>query len=130
MAGTITTTHRQVGNIRKLAFACVADAADASFPTVVLPPIEGRLLAIETNPGSTAPTDNYDIAITDGEGHDVLQGVGQNRDTTNTERAPIVHTGTSIHPVVDEGDVLTMAITNNAVNSAGLTVILYYALGA
>ncbi len=128
--GTITQAHYTIGNIRKVVFTCTADAANGSFPsTAISIPIEGRLLAIETNPGSTAPTDNYDIAITDAEGLDVLQGAGQNRDTANTEMAAIVFASTSVHPAVDESDTLTLAITNNAVNSATITIVVYYALG-
>jgi hypothetical protein len=129
-AGTITQSYVAVGNIRKVVFTCTADAAAATFPATVLTgKIEGRLIAIETDPGSTAPTDNYDIAITDALGLDVLQGAGQNRDTVTTESAAIVFASTSVNPVVDESDTLTLAITNNAVNSATITIVLYYATG-
>lgn len=129
-AGTITQAHNTTGNIRKITFTCTADAADGSFPSTVLTAkIEGRLIALETDPGSTAPTDNYDIAITNGAGADVLQGLGANRDTANTETAQIVVSGTSLRPTVDESDVLTLSVTNNAVNSATVVIVLYYALG-
>ena len=39
-------------------------------------------------------------------------------------------TGTSINPVVDESDTLTLTIANNAVNSALITITLVYALGS
>lgn len=130
-AGTIAQASNTTGNIRKITFTCTADASDGSFPsTVITTKFEGRLIALETNPGSTAPTDNYDIAITDGEGVDVLQGVGANRDTANSEVAQIVVSGTSLRPVVDETDTLTLAITGNSVNSATVVITLYYALGA
>lgn len=47
----------------------------------------GEVLALVTDPGATAPTDNYDITITDTDGYDVMQGAGANRDTTNMETA-------------------------------------------
>ncbi|MGE0460904.1 MAG: hypothetical protein AB7Q16_06005 [Vicinamibacterales bacterium] len=130
-AGTVTQTHFRVGNIRKVVFACTADAANGSFPaTAISVPIEGRLIQLITDPGATAPTDNYDITLVDGNGLDVLQGVGANRDTAVTEAAAIVFSGTSVHPVVDESDTLTLTIANNIVNSATLTVTLVYALGS
>lgn len=129
-AGTCTQSHQTTGNIRKVTIACTADAADATFPaTVLTAKFEGRLLVLETDPGATAPTDNYDIAITNAAGVDVLQGVGANRDTATTEQAQIVVSGTSLRPTVDETDVLTLAITNNSTNSAVVTLVLYYALG-
>jgi hypothetical protein len=40
-----------------------------------------------TNPGATAPTDNYDIVVNDADGVDVAAGVLANRDTANSEQA-------------------------------------------
>lgn len=54
--------------------------------SVPLPKIHGHDVAITTNPGSPAPTDNYDITLTDEDGLDVLNGKAANRDTANTER--------------------------------------------
>jgi hypothetical protein len=129
MPGTVTTVHNAVGTIRSVVCTCTADAAGATFPATALPSIEGRLLALVTNPGATQPTDNYDITLVDQHGHDVLEGVGANRDTLNTEKVAVVYSGTGTHPVVDEADTLTLTITNNAVNSAVVVVQLYYALG-
>jgi hypothetical protein len=129
-AGTVTQAHSTTGNIRKVVFTCTADAADGSFPaTAITRKVEGRLIQLITDPGTTAPTDNYDITLVDGNGLDVLQGVGANRDTANTESAAIVFSSTSINPVVDESDTLTLTIANNSVNSATITITLVYALG-
>jgi hypothetical protein len=128
MAGSVTlTAHNQLGNIRALRYTCVADAADGSFPATALPKIEGKLLALETNPGATAPTDNYDVTLVDDDGLDVLQGAGANRDTANTEMAAVLFASTSVHPPVDEWQTLTLTIANNAVNSAGIVITIFYA---
>lgn len=127
MAGTITQSHNKLGRIGVFTFTCTADASDGSFPsTTITDPFEGFLLALETNPGSTAPTDNYDVVVNDAEGVDVLQGCGANRDTANSEKAAIVYSGTSVHPAVDKTDTLTLAISGNSVNSAGIVIKLYY----
>lgn len=129
MAGTVTLEHFTGGHIRKVVASCVADASDGSFPATALPAIEGRILALVTNPGATAPQDDYDVALTNQHGYDVLQGLGANRDTANTETAPILFTGTGTHPCVAGSDVLTLAVTGNNVNSAITVVEIYYALG-
>lgn len=126
MAGTVTVTHTKIGAIRKITASCVADAAAATFPDTVLPKFAGTLLHLETNPGATAPTANYDITITDQNAIDVLQGVGANRHTTSSERANIVYSGGLDHPAVAIDDVLTLAIANNAVNSAITVIELVY----
>jgi hypothetical protein len=48
-------------------------------------PYDGALLFFVTDPGATAPTDNYDVAITDNNSVDVLAGKGADRDTSTTE---------------------------------------------
>lgn len=131
MAGTITlTSHKSFGSVRRLLIDWVADAADASVPSLVLPVIEGELLALETNPGATAPTANYDIALNDAEGVDRLHGAGANRHTTTAELAAIVFAGTALHPPVSVDEALTLAVTGNLVNSATGRVIIIYAPGA
>ena len=131
MAGTVVlTAHNEIGNIRSLVYTCAADAADATFPDdTELPKFEGRLLDLVTNPGAVQPQANYDVTVEDQHGHDVLEGVGANRDTANTEKVAIVYSGTGTHPTVDEGDTLTLKLAGNNVNSAVTVVQIYYALG-
>lgn len=130
----VLTAHNKIGNIRSLVYTCTADAAAATFPDTVLPAIEGRLLDLVTNPGATPPTDHYDVTVEDQHGHDVLEGVGADRDgaapgAASTEKVPVVYSGTGTHPTVDEADTLTLKLAGNAVNSAVTVVQLYYALG-
>lgn len=83
------------------------------------------LYAMETNPGSTAPTDDYDIVVNDADGLDILGGVGANRDTANTEKVLPMIGGTAT-PVPIDTTSLVLAITNNAVNAATGTVKLCF----
>lgn len=126
MAGSTSVTHYALGALRRIQIDWTGDAANGSVPNTVLPAFEGEILAIETNPGSTAPTDNYDIALNDAEGLDRLNGAGQNRDTANTESAAVAFTSTSIPIPVDLDDVLTLAISDNSVNSATGRIVIFY----
>lgn len=127
--GTVTVTQARVGNVRKVIAVVVASSSDGSVPDTVLPAFEGALLAIATTPGVTNPTALYDITVVDQYGHDVLEGVGANRSASAAEKVPVVYSGTGTHPPVDEADTLTLKIANNSVNSALVTVALYYRLG-
>jgi len=129
MAGTVTATYKQGDHIHRIEFACTADAEAHTFPDTTLYPIEGWLLALETNPGSTAPTNEYNITLIDAEGHDVLEGVGEDRSESDTQKAVIIYSSTDIHPAVDRNDTLTLKIADNSVNSATTKVILYYMTG-
>lgn len=128
MAGTVTITHTQVGRVGRIKVACVGDASDGTVPATALPPFAGLLVALRTDPGSTAPTANYDITLPDEHAVDRIQGVGANRHTTSSEEVAIVRSGTAIHPPVAFEDVLTYTVANQAVASAiWVTEFIYLA---
>lgn len=127
MAGTVVLAHTKRGPVGVITLTITADAADGSVPdTPLTTKISGRLLALETNPGATAPTANYDLTLVDDDGHDVLEGVGANRHTSTTEKVSIVYSGTAVHPPVAKSDTLTLNVDGNSVNSAGIVAKLYY----
>lgn len=64
------------------------------------------------------------------DGVDLLQGLGMNRDTVQSEEAALVYNGTSIHPYIDESNAASLVIDNHFAASAQMVVDLYYALGA
>lgn len=76
-----------------------------------------RLVTVPAGGGS-APTDNYDIVVNDGDGVDALLGAGANRDTANTEQV-----GASSLGIV-AGSTLTLVVSNAGDTKAG-TVHLY-----
>jgi len=85
-AGTVTTTEVTHTSVKKITIAWTSTAggvADGSTTAA----FDGQLIGLTTIPsgGGTAPSDDYDITVTDADGHDVLLGAGLNRDTANTE---------------------------------------------
>lgn len=126
MAGTVTQSfENQFDNVKIWRITWTADGSDGSVPaTASTVPIVGRLFHATTDPGATAPTDNYDITLVDAEGVDAAQGLLANRDTANTEDAAIVYSGTGTHPRVNSK--LTFTLANNAVNSATGECVVYY----
>lgn len=145
MAGSASTItydnghdHNGVhGSVRKILIDWTSDDTTGAV-TATTGKIVGQLLKVVTDPGTPAPTANYDIAITDEEGVDVLSGLGgtggtapslANRHTSNTE---VVHLWAedSVTNVVPGSqpyvcDVLSVAITN-AGNSKQGQIIIYY----
>ena len=128
-AASITILHYALGNIRRINVAIVASSVDGTITATALPAFQGRLLSLHTNPGATAPTDQYDITLVDGDGLDRLQGVGANRHTTNSEQVAVVYSGTSVSPPVSSDETLTLTFANTSVNSAIIVLNLYYSLG-
>lgn len=86
-AGSVTILEETYGTIKKIAFSWTSGSGDdegtASGQTTKV--YSGKILGLATDPGSPAPTDDYDITVTDEDGMDVLMGGGADRDTTNTE---------------------------------------------
>lgn len=77
-----------------------------------------------TDPGSPAPTDNYDLTLLDVYGVDVLGGEGVDRDTVNSEQGiPAIKSGIYGDRIIDTALTFTIA---GAGDSAQGTVILYF----
>lgn len=86
-AGTATKTETTAFAVQKIVWAWTSgDGAEGGTVTsTTTASYTGKVIGLTTDPGATAPTDNYDITITDSAGHDVLLGAGADRDTANTE---------------------------------------------
>lgn len=146
MAGSTTTVTYDDGvdgvgfrgGIRKVLIDFTTDDTTGSV-AVTTRKIVGSLIKIVTDPGSVAPTDNWDVVLTDEEGVDLSVHMDDvaiaaliARDTANTEETylPLEDTaGTgriAAFPVVC--DKLTVTV-NNAGNSKTGQIILYYKPG-
>lgn len=128
-AGTWTVAYDKVdpsSAIKTITFSWTASAAGAAeyaIPNTTAVPalnyMKGYYIYwVETNPGATAPTDNYDIVLNSSGGADLFRGKLINRDETNTE----VVKGLNI-PC--DGTAMTFVISNNVVNAATGTIKLY-----
>lgn len=86
MANMVVTITEVVHTSPKMVkFAWTSDDAAGTATGATTNYYSGKILGLATDPGATAPTDNYDITITDKNGLDVLIGAGANRDTADTE---------------------------------------------
>jgi len=73
-----------------------------------------------TDPGATAPTDNYDITLTKANGEEVFDSMLTNRDTANTETA-----WPSGYHVADENLTFTITDASQDVSNATGTLTIY-----
>ncbi len=103
--------------VKKIIFPWVS-AADGSATVATTGVYDGKLIGLSTIPsgGGTAPTDNYDLTLTDSGSHDVLLGAGANRDTANTEHVAEASLGAVA------GSVLTLNVTNAGDSKQGTAV--------
>jgi hypothetical protein len=107
---------------------CTAASDDATFPSTAFSrDIEGLILGVDTNPGATAPTDNYDIVINNADGIDIMGGALANRDTSTSERAIPLQDSYAYASHVNGA--LTVVISNNSTNSAIVVLSLHYIEG-
>jgi hypothetical protein len=128
MAGSVAQSWveavRPGSGLGRLVFDCVGDAADGTVPdTETAADIVGQVLAATTIPGETGPTDNWDFALVDEDGVDVLAGAGANRDTANAEQvAPLLGGVYAPRPVSGK---LTLVVTNTSVNDAEFRIVVW-----
>jgi hypothetical protein len=124
-ASVCTQTVTKYPNARVVMFECTANTTTGTFDDVdtsaaVLNDIQGYYIKeVRIDPGSTAPTDAYDIVINDVLGIDLLGGEGVNASNVTSTRV-LPKDG---YPLVD--DTLTLAITGNSVNAAQTTVKVF-----
>jgi len=132
MAGTMTFTYREDNNILRVIADWTSDAdgnADGATKDIA-----GRLVKGGTNPAAAgaAPTDNYDVTLTDEDGVNVLAACDDDladRDTANSEEVYFLvkdhAAGTplaqSLHPVV--AGALTVAVANAGDSNSGRAVL-------
>jgi hypothetical protein len=116
-AGTVVTTEITSSSARKVRFAWTSSAGGAADATTTAA-FDGKVVGLTTDPDGVAiPTDNYDIAITDANGDDVLLGAGLNRDTAVTEHVAEASLGAVA------GSKLTLAVTNAGNATQGVVVL-------
>ncbi len=132
MAGTFTVTREDIGaeQIHREVIDWIADASgDAD---VTLDKISGQLIKAVTDPGTPAPTANYDIALTDEEGIDLLammtNDLGNLSATVTAETYfvlsdPLAVGGIAGGPIVSNRITVTIS---NAGNLGAGQLILYY----
>lgn len=140
MAASMTFTYDETGSpvrgaICKMIVEWVSDGAADPAPgesAGTSKKISGRLIKGVTVPGAggLAPTDDYDIVITDADGVDVLGNCSDDlidRDTANTEEMYFLAndgaTTVAQHPAVCSA--LTVTVTAAGNDNAG-TLYLYY----
>jgi hypothetical protein len=128
----VTFAYETTGYVKRVIVDWVSDASGDAAGTSAK--IEGTLIKAVTVPSSTAaPTDNYDIVITDDNGVNVLANCIDdlmNRHTTNTQEIyclvsslAATDPGGAVHPVVSNPLTITIDEAGNA--KAG-KLILYY----
>jgi hypothetical protein len=120
----MTITRSQLGSIERIQADWTSAVGGGQTQTI---DVSGIICRVTTNPGSTAPTDNYDLTLVDEDGLDLFAGQGADRDTTNSESfcpgVPLKDgTTTSVVPVAHVG-VATLTIANAGDAKVGKVLI-------
>lgn len=116
---------------KTLTLVFTADAANATVPNYSftasdLAFVKGYwLIGVETDPGATAPTPLYDMYILDANGKDIMGTTLEDRSDTATQVAIPKWDGANYGFPPLDGTALTVTVSNNAVNSATVTLKIY-----
>lgn len=111
-------TERRDASVKKLLFDWTSDAGGAAaLPT--LKDYDGKLIGLTTIPagGGAAPTDLYDLTLTDADGHDVLLGAGVNRAAAATQHVAEASLGAVA------ASILTLNVANAGNAKQGVAVV-------
>jgi hypothetical protein len=116
VAQVVTRTEITHTSARKIVWAWTS-ATGGTVSSTTTAAFDGKIIGLTTDPGATAPTDNYDVTITDSAGHDVLLGAGADRDTANTEHVAEASLGAVA------GSKLTLTIANAGDEKTGVVIL-------
>jgi len=105
-------------------YTFVMDSGSASAEATTAA-INGIVIMVETDPGATAPLDNYDLTITDALGADIMGGALANRDTANTERAYPLSSTTIVEAPVSSILTFNCAAGSNTTKNATVRILVY-----
>lgn len=117
--GTAVLSEKSVGSVKKIVWSWTSGtgAEGGTVTKTTAGTYDGKIIGLTTDPGSTAPTDNYDVVIADADGHDVLLGAGADRDTANTENVAEASLGAVA------GSTLTLSIANAGDAKVGQVIL-------
>lgn len=120
--GTVVITERAIKQVHMIKFAWTSTAGGAASDTTRLK-YTGNILKFYTVPGSggDAPTDNYDITLTNADSIDVLQGQGANRSTSLTQWVNDIPASTPLGAVA--GSKLTLNVSNAGDANTGELIV-------
>ena len=121
-ATTVITSKEYSTGIKRITIVFTAATEAALFTSAVLGGELGKeLINVSTKFGSTGPTDNSDLSIVDAlSGRDLVATNGPN----SVDNAAVNYVAPETNAICVGP--LTVAITNNAVNNASVTVILVF----
>lgn len=124
-AMTAVQTHSNFGKFKTLTIDVTTDAAGGQ-ERIALELPEGIILwYIETDPGSTAPTDDYDLAIYNGMHVDIMGTAANNRDTSTSEATGIYINSQYIYGLPVQGP-FELDQSGNSANAGIYRVRIYY----
>lgn len=116
----VGTCNVNNNNTPVVTVSCAGDASTGSFPATPITGLVYPLSQVEIVPGTTAPTNNFSVTLTDANGADQLSGQATNLGPSGTQSYAVSSTRTNT------GN-LTLNITGNSVASA--TVVVWLFLG-
>lgn len=119
-AGTATVTEEYFGSLKKIVFAWVSGTDDdegTANGTTTLPynGVVERFVSIPDT--EDTPADNYDVAVLDEDGVDVLMGAGADRDAATTEQVLSSQLGAVAN------DKLTLSVSGAGAAKAGRAIV-------
>ena len=121
-AGTCTVTEASAGTymVHTVTYSCTGDSSTGSIPATASPYIFGWVFTVEVLPGSPAPTNGYDLTLSNVNGIDVMEGaLADLSDTTKTIKKPAA---------CFVAGALTLAASGQSAAGAKWTVIISYYL--
>lgn len=115
--GTAPVTEERIGGIAKLTYSWTTGVTDTAASGVTSFAYTGKVVKVYIVPSSTyTPTDDFDVALYDEDGVDVLDGYG-----TDASTAPTVTVLSDVGVMAN--DTLQISVTGVSTSQAGIVYV-------
>ena len=123
--GTVTITEQVHTSMKKVKFEWTSSTGAAAGDTTTNA-YSGQIWRVIIAPGSSssAPASNYDVAVNDSDGDEVLNGLGTNSSTATNDVYGVSTGAAAYAPISAVSSKLTLAVSD-AGNTKSGTVVLY-----
>ena len=124
MAGTVITTEQEWTSMKKVKFEWTSSSTGAATDTTDVS-YSGLVYKVIIAPGSSdsTPSPNYDVAINDDDGYDLLDGLGTDSSTGTTVHYGTSTGGDSKTPLTAVSSKLNLAVSDAGDSNTGEVIV-------
>ena len=122
--GTVTITEQTFSSMKRLKFEWISTSTGGA-GKITTKSYDGLVHRVIIAPGTSdsIPDTDYDVAINDSDGYDILNGLGTNSSTASVDYYGISTGGGTKSPITAVSSKLTLAVSDAGSSNSGEIIV-------